>query len=60
METLSLLGDGFITALSWDNLIWVVFGTVMGTLVGALPGLDLPPVWPSCCRSPSPSTRPRR
>lgn len=39
METLSLLADGFATALTWQNLIWVVFGTVMGTLVGALPGL---------------------
>ncbi len=39
METLSLLGDGFLLALTWENLSWVVFGTVMGTLVGALPGL---------------------
>jgi putative tricarboxylic transport membrane protein len=39
METLSLLGDGFIIALSWENLVWVIFGTIMGTLVGALPGL---------------------
>src|SRR5690606_31340314 len=39
METLSLLLDGFSIAVTLENLAWVTFGTVMGTLVGALPGL---------------------
>lgn len=39
MEILHFLADGFATALTLENLLWVTFGTVMGTLVGALPGL---------------------
>jgi putative tricarboxylic transport membrane protein len=39
MDTLQLLAQGFATALTPENLMWVTFGTVMGTLVGALPGL---------------------
>lgn len=39
MDILHLLGQGFAIALTPENLVWVTFGTVMGTLVGALPGL---------------------
>ncbi|GGF49325.1 hypothetical protein GCM10010922_26560 [Microbacterium sorbitolivorans] len=39
MDTLQLLGDGFIGALSLQNLLWVLIGCVLGTAVGVLPGL---------------------
>src|SRR5690606_17797533 len=39
METLQLLGEGFIGALSLQNLLWVLIGCVLGTAVGVLPGL---------------------
>lgn len=39
METLSLLGDGFGLALTWQNLLLALFGCFFGTIVGALPGL---------------------
>ncbi len=39
METLSFLADGFLLALTWQNLMWILLGTTMGTLIGALPGL---------------------
>jgi putative tricarboxylic transport membrane protein len=39
MDTLQLLGDGFVGALSLQNLLWVLIGCVLGTAVGVLPGL---------------------
>ena len=39
METLSLLGDGFALALTWENLLLALIGCFFGTVVGALPGL---------------------
>lgn len=36
---LSLIGDGFREALSAQNLLYVTFGVVIGTVVGLLPGL---------------------
>ncbi|GGO66016.1 hypothetical protein GCM10010910_24510 [Microbacterium nanhaiense] len=39
METLQLLGDGFLGALTLQNLLWVLIGCVLGTAVGVLPGL---------------------
>lgn len=39
METLQLLLDGFAGALTWQNLLWVLIGCVLGTAVGVLPGL---------------------
>ena len=39
MDTLSLLLDGFATALSPINLLWVTLGALLGTAVGVLPGL---------------------
>lgn len=39
MEQLSLLLDGFAHALTPVNLLWVFIGAVLGTAVGALPGL---------------------
>jgi len=39
METLSLLADGFGTALSPTTLFLAVVGCVLGTIIGALPGL---------------------
>ncbi len=39
METLQLLMDGFAGALTWQNLVWVLVGCLLGTAVGVLPGL---------------------
>jgi len=39
MEILSSLGDGFIIALTVENLFLAFLGCFLGTLMGALPGL---------------------
>jgi putative tricarboxylic transport membrane protein len=39
LESLHLLGQGFLVALQPMNLFWGVVGVVMGTVVGILPGL---------------------
>ncbi|PPG40519.1 tripartite tricarboxylate transporter permease [Pseudoclavibacter sp. RFBA6] len=39
METLELLMEGFAGALTWQNLMWVFVGCLLGTAVGVLPGL---------------------
>ncbi len=39
METLSLLADGFAIALTPGNLMLAMIGCVLGTIIGALPGL---------------------
>ncbi|SHM37080.1 tripartite tricarboxylate transporter permease [Roseibium suaedae] len=39
METLSSLADGFIIALTWQNLLLALLGCFLGTIIGALPGL---------------------
>ncbi|MBA2722107.1 MAG: tripartite tricarboxylate transporter permease [Methylibium sp.] len=39
MELFDNLALGFETALSLENLLYAFFGTVIGTLVGVLPGL---------------------
>ncbi len=39
METLSLLADGFEIALTPGNLMLAMAGCVLGTIIGALPGL---------------------
>lgn len=39
METLQLLAEGFAGALTWQNLVWVVVGCLLGTAVGVMPGL---------------------
>ncbi|MCB1386812.1 MAG: tripartite tricarboxylate transporter permease [Nitratireductor sp.] len=39
METLSLLGDGFAVALTFQNLFLALIGCFLGTIMGALPGL---------------------
>jgi putative tricarboxylic transport membrane protein len=31
--------QGFVTALSWQNLFWALVGCFIGTLVGVLPGI---------------------
>ena len=33
------LYQGFVTALSWQNLLWALIGCFIGTLVGVLPGI---------------------
>jgi len=39
MELLNHLQLGFATALSWQNLLYVLGGYLVGTLIGILPGL---------------------
>ncbi|WP_417686701.1 tripartite tricarboxylate transporter permease [Roseibium sp.] len=39
METLSSLADGFVIALTWQNLLLALLGCFLGTVMGALPGL---------------------
>lgn len=42
MQVLAQLYDGFSVALTFDNLLWMVLGSVLGTLIGILPGLGNP------------------
>ena len=39
MDTVQLLGEGFLGALTLQNLLWVLFGCLLGTAVGVMPGL---------------------
>lgn len=39
METLTSLYDGFLVALTWQNLGLALIGCFLGTVMGALPGL---------------------
>ena len=39
MDTLQHLIDGFAVALTWQNLALALVGCVLGTIIGALPGL---------------------
>lgn len=42
MNNLSLLMDGFATILTWNHLMIMVIGVMLGMLVGVLPGLGAP------------------
>jgi putative tricarboxylic transport membrane protein len=39
MDSLGLLGQGFVTALEPANLLFLVIGVVVGQIIGALPGI---------------------
>ena len=39
MDALGHLVDGFAVALTWQNLGLALIGCVLGTIIGALPGL---------------------
>ena len=39
MNNVSSLMDGFVSALSFTNLVFGLLGTFLGTLVGVLPGI---------------------
>lgn len=39
MDSLGLLGQGFVTALEPANLLFLVIGVVVGQVIGALPGI---------------------
>ncbi|WP_314094095.1 tripartite tricarboxylate transporter permease [Microbacterium foliorum] len=39
MDVLQLLAEGFAGALTWQNLVWVLIGCLLGTAVGVMPGL---------------------
>lgn len=40
LETLSLMGAGFVNALSLNNLFFAALGTSIGIVIGCLPGLS--------------------
>lgn len=40
IETLSLMGAGFVNALSITNLLYAALGTAIGIVIGCLPGLS--------------------
>jgi putative tricarboxylic transport membrane protein len=42
MTVLHNLVDGFATAMSASNLLWMLAGAILGTLIGILPGLGNP------------------
>lgn len=39
MDALNSLADGFLIALTWQNLGLALIGCILGTIIGALPGL---------------------
>ncbi len=39
MSNLSYLMQGFVTALSWQNILAVFGGGIIGLILGAMPGL---------------------
>ena len=39
MDLLGNLADGFVVALTWENLLFALMGCFLGTIMGALPGL---------------------
>lgn len=39
MDALNSLFDGFVVALTWQNLFLALIGCFLGTIIGALPGL---------------------
>ena len=39
MESLALLIDGFHVALTWQNIMLVILGALVGTIIGMLPGI---------------------
>ena len=40
LETLQLMGQGFISALTWMNLLAMAGGVALGIIIGCLPGLS--------------------
>jgi putative tricarboxylic transport membrane protein len=42
MSSLNNLGNGLETALTLTNLLWVLVGVILGTLVGIMPGFGNP------------------
>lgn len=39
VDVWGLLGQGFATAVTWENLLFTLLGVLIGTVVGVLPGL---------------------
>jgi len=42
VEVLTQLYDGFAVALTFDKFVWMIIGSILGTLIGILPGLGNP------------------
>ena len=40
LETLALMGHGFVNAMSLSNLLFMAGGTAIGIIIGCLPGLS--------------------
>ena len=43
LDTLQLMGQGFISALSFMNILAMAGGVALGIIIGCLPGLS--PLW---------------
>ncbi|MBF9031591.1 tripartite tricarboxylate transporter permease [Rhodobacterales bacterium HKCCE3408] len=39
MDVFANLADGFVIAMTWENMLFAVLGCFLGTIFGALPGL---------------------
>lgn len=50
LGTLSLMGGGFISALTPINILAIIAGTTIGIVIGCLPGLSEPWVLHYCYR----------
>ena len=46
LETLALMGHGFVNAMSLSNLLFMAGGTAIGIIIGCLPGLSAVPSVP--------------
>ena len=40
LQTLQQMGQGFVSALTWINLLAMVGGVSLGIVIGCLPGLS--------------------
>ena len=49
MDTLALMGTGFLQALSPLNLLLMAAATAVGVTIGCLPGLSAAMAWPCFC-----------
>lgn len=49
LETLALMGHGFVNAMSLSNLLFMAGGTAIGIIIGCLPGLSAAMALRCCC-----------
>ena len=49
LETLALMGHGFVNAMSLSNLLFMAGGTAIGIIIGCISGYCPPPWALRCC-----------